>query len=80
MQTQTHFFITAALGQLGRRRVALPAHMPALLVGSVLPDVPFALLTLLYTAYYRWIASPGQGADILRALAYSAAAYPNISR
>ena len=64
MQTQTHFFITAALGQLGRRRVALPVHTTALLVGSVLPDVPFTLLTLLYTAYYRWIASPSQGADV----------------
>jgi hypothetical protein len=53
MQTQTHFLITAALGQLGRRRTAFPVHMPALLAGSVLPNVPFAPLTLLYSAYYR---------------------------
>lgn len=64
MQTQTHFLITAALGHLGRRRAALPMHMPALLVGSVLPDVPFALLSLLYGAYYRWIAPPAQGGDV----------------
>jgi membrane-bound metal-dependent hydrolase YbcI (DUF457 family) len=64
MQTQTHFLITAALSQFGRRRAALPVHMPALLVGSVLPDLPLALLTLLYSAYYRWIAPPTQGIDI----------------
>ncbi len=64
MQTQTHFLISAALGQFGRRRTTLSVHMSAILAGSVLPDIPLALLTLLYGAYYRWIAPPPQGTDV----------------
>jgi membrane-bound metal-dependent hydrolase YbcI (DUF457 family) len=71
MQTQTHFLLTAALGQLGRRRARLSPHMPALLVGSVLPDVPLVLLTLLYDAYYRWVAPPAQGKDVHAMLHFS---------
>ena len=71
MQTQTHFLITAALGHLGQRRAAHAAHTPALLIGSVLPDVPFALLTVLYSAYYRWIAPLGPGVDVHDLLHFS---------
>ena len=45
--------------------------MPALLVGSVLPDIPFALLTMLYSAYYRWVAPPVQGVDVHSMLHFS---------
>lgn len=71
MQTQTHFLISAALGQFGRRRAGLPVHMPALLAGSVLPDVPLALLTLVYSAYYRWVAPLPQGTDVHELLHFS---------
>lgn len=71
MQTQTHFLISAALGRFGRRRAALPVHIPALLAGSVLPDLPLALLTLLYSAYYRWGAPPPQGTDVHALLHFS---------
>ena len=33
----------------------------AVLLGSVLPDVPFSALTLLYTAYYGWVSAPPAG-------------------
>lgn len=55
MQTPSHFLITAALGPKLPQRT-LPVHMPALLIGSVLPDVPFILLTLAGEVYYRWFA------------------------
>jgi membrane-bound metal-dependent hydrolase YbcI (DUF457 family) len=53
MQTQTHFLLNAALDRPLRRQ-GLDVHLPAFLVGSVLPDVPFFLLTLGYGAYYWW--------------------------
>jgi len=34
----------------------MPRRTAALLVGSVLPDVPFALLTVIYEVYYRWFS------------------------
>ena len=61
MQTYSHFLMTAALGRhLKRRKVSV--HTGAFLLGSVLPDIPFALLTLVYESYYLWIAplAPGQ--------------------
>ena len=55
MQTQSHLLLSAVLDRPLRRR-GLDVHLPAFLVGSVLPDVPFFLLTVLYSAYYWWIA------------------------
>lgn len=34
----------------------MPVHMGALLLGSVLPDLPFTVLTLGGEIYYRWFA------------------------
>jgi len=47
MMTQSHFLITAFLGRrLRMRKVRL--HMPGLLLGSLMPDVPLTLLTVGY--------------------------------
>ena len=55
MQTYSHFLMTAALSRnLKQRNVSV--HTGAFLLGSVLPDVPFTLLTLVYESYYLWIA------------------------
>ena len=55
MQTPSHFLITAALAtRLPQHSV--PVHKTALLVGSVLSDLPFILLTLAGEVYYRWFA------------------------
>lgn len=55
MQTYSHFLMTAALGRsLKQRNVSV--RTGAFLFGSVLPDVPFLLLTLVYETYYLWIA------------------------
>lgn len=55
MQTPTHFLVTAVINQKLKDR-AVPIHSHALLVGSVLPDIPFFLLTVGYEIYYRWFA------------------------
>ena len=52
MQTPSHLIVTAAL-RYGLGRHSLPLHTPALLIGSVLPDIPFALLSIVYELYYR---------------------------
>lgn len=49
MMTQSHFLITALLGDRLKRRRAV--HLPGLLIGSVLPDLPLILLTFGYFAY-----------------------------
>lgn len=50
MQTQTHFLMTAALRTpLKKRGVTLDT--PAFLLGSVLPDVPLFLLSLVFGAF-----------------------------
>lgn len=55
MQTYSHFLMTAVLRRpLKQRNVSV--HTRALLLGSVLPDMPFALLTLVYETYFLWIA------------------------
>lgn len=55
MQTPSHFLITAVLGPKLSQRF-MPIHMGALLLGSILPDVPFILLTIGGEIYYRWFA------------------------
>ena len=55
MQTYSHFLMTAALSRpLKQRKISV--HTGAFLLGSVLPDIPFTLLTLFYESYYLWIA------------------------
>lgn len=55
MQTPSHFLLTAVLNrQLAQGNI--PLHSKALLVGSVLPDIPFLLLTIGFEIYYRWFA------------------------
>jgi hypothetical protein len=53
MQTYSHFLMTAALVRPLKRK-GISVHPTALLIGSVLPDIPFALLTLTYGLYYMW--------------------------
>jgi len=54
MRTYTHFLMTAVLvPPLKRRGIAV--HTTAFLLGSVLPDVPFGILTLAYGLHYVWV-------------------------
>ena len=55
MQTPSHFLLTAVLAQKAPTTRYAP-HLSALLIGSVLPDIPLLLLTLGYEIYYRWFA------------------------
>ena len=60
MQTYSHLLVTAVVDrQLVRRQV--PVHTLALLTGSVLPDIPFFLLTVLGEAYFRWFTTTPTG-------------------
>ena len=60
MQTYSHLLVTAVVDrQLVRRQV--PVHTLALLTGSVLPDLPFFLLTLLGEVYFRWFTTTPTG-------------------
>jgi membrane-bound metal-dependent hydrolase YbcI (DUF457 family) len=52
MQTPSHFIMTAAL-RYPLRRQTIPLSTGGLLIGSVLPDIPFTLLTIIYEIYYR---------------------------
>jgi hypothetical protein len=59
MQTQSHFLMTAAALTPLRRRNWLDATVvAALLVGAVLPDLAFFVLTVGGELYYRWLAPP----------------------
>ncbi|HEX9869886.1 MAG TPA: metal-dependent hydrolase [Candidatus Tectomicrobia bacterium] len=55
MQTQTHVLLAAALVVPLRRR-HMTVHTPAVVIGAVLPDLPFFLLTVAGEIYYRWFA------------------------
>lgn len=64
MQTPSHLLITAFAAHRGRRRIPIPLHVPALLIGSVLPDVAFWLLTILGELYFLYLAPlPGIGSQ-----------------
>ena len=53
MRTPSHFLVTAVFShRFHFNRI----DSKALLLGSFLPDIPFALLTLFYEIYYRWFA------------------------
>lgn len=63
MQTQSHFLVAAVMGkQLPPR--GLPVRHKAWLIGSVLPDIPLALLTVGSTLYYRWFRVAFAGGDL----------------
>lgn len=53
MQTHSHFLITALAGKQLQQR-GIPVRHTAWLIGSVIPDIPLALLTMGGTLYYRW--------------------------
>lgn len=55
MQTPSHLIISAALAR-PLKRFSIPFHLKAFLIGSVLPDIPFAFLTLAGELYYRFFA------------------------
>lgn len=55
MQTPTHF-LTSALIERYLPETGIPKHTTAFLVGALLPDLPFTLLTVLYEIYCRWFA------------------------
>ncbi|MGJ3237958.1 MAG: metal-dependent hydrolase [Anaerolineae bacterium] len=55
MQTYSHFIITASLNRFYRNKSSMTVHTSALLLGSVLPDVPLVLLSALYFVD-RWQA------------------------
>lgn len=60
MQTYSHLLLTA-LGQKKAQQAGVPVHAQAMLIGSVLPDIPFFLLTLLGQLYYSWFAATPTG-------------------
>ena len=67
MQTISHFLMTGAVNhQL--RKTTIPLHTKAFLIGSVLPDMPFALLTIAGEIYYRWFAVPPTDQSIMEYL------------
>lgn len=63
MQTYTHFLLTAlANEQLKSRRA--PVRSRALLLGSVLPDLPLLLLGLGFLAYRSWCGWNAPGDEV----------------
>ena len=57
MQTPSHFLLTALVANRTTVHATPPLHVPALLIGSVLPDIPFTLLTIGGEIWFRWFAS-----------------------
>ena len=66
MQTPSHFLITAVLAHKTPRRRKI--YTIALLIGSILPDLPLLLLTVAYEIYYRWFATPPTDGSIMEYL------------
>ena len=69
MQTYSHFLITAALNTR-LKRSEQQVNTPWLLAGSILPDIPFTLLTLVYWAYYLWIAPISDEQTVMSVMEY----------
>ncbi|MFN3332283.1 MAG: hypothetical protein ACK47M_07215, partial [Caldilinea sp.] len=68
MQTQSHFLITAAALTPFRHRSWVDTTVAAaLLLGAVLPDNPFFVMTVGVEFYYRWMASPPPTLGLVRA-------------
>lgn len=57
MQTPSHFLITAFAAKQAKTLVTIPILMVPLLIGSVLPDIPFTLLTIAGEIWFRWFAA-----------------------
>lgn len=57
MQTPSHLLTTALINHY-LPEGHIPKHTTGFLIGAVLPDLPFALLTLIYEVYYQWMATP----------------------
>ena len=53
MRTYSHAILTVALGTALRDR-GVRVDLPRFVMGSILPDVPFLLLSLSGAAYLRW--------------------------
>lgn len=70
MQTQSHLLIAAA-AIVPLRRWPGSVYAPALLVGAVLPDIPFFVLTVAGAIYYRVLASPPPTASIMEYLHFT---------
>lgn len=69
MQTPSHLLLTALAATGIKRRWNVPIHMTALLIGSVLPDLPFTVLTLAGEVYFHWFASlPVSGMSVMEYL------------
>ena len=67
MQTPSHFLMTTVLGrQIEQRQI--PIHTGALLIGSILPDLPFIVLTFGGEIYYRWFAVLPSSSSIMEYL------------
>lgn len=60
MQTHSHFLMTAALNRVLQHRQVI-VHRNTFLLGAVLPDVPFWLLTAGGQIYYTWFARTPTG-------------------
>ena len=73
MQTQSHFLITALGADTYKQNSSIPLHARALLVGSVLPDLPFWLLTIFGELYFLYVAplpGVGRGATAMQIMEY----------
>ncbi len=57
MQTPSHLLITAFAAKQAKYRSSIPILMVPLLIGSVLPDIPFTLLTIGGEIWFRWFAT-----------------------
>lgn len=68
MQTPSHFLLTAVIGHKASDYSTVIVHHKALLIGSVLPDIPFFLLTAVYEVYFRWVATPPVDGSIMEYL------------
>lgn len=69
MQTPSHFLLTALVANGSTSTNKLPIHLTALLIGSVLPDIPFTLLTIGGEIWFRWFAPlPVTGVSVMEYL------------
>lgn len=66
MRTFSHFLLTA-VGQDQLKKRGVRVHVSAVLLGSVLPDLPIFLLMSSYFVYYRWL-NPIAEAEMVRLL------------
>jgi len=57
MQTPSHFLLTALYANRAMAYQTPPFHLWALLIGSVLPDIPFTILTIAGEIWFRWFAT-----------------------